>query len=88
MFSGIIVAIIGAILAIYTVYTKLVYNAPSGYTTIIVALCFMFSLLFIVVGIIGEYIAIIFSEIKSRPIYIVKETTNIEVEENWRSNID
>lgn len=88
MFSGIIVAIIGVLLAIYTVYTKLVYNAPSGYTTIIVALCFMFSLLFIVVGIIGEYIAIIFSEIKSRPIYIIKETTNIEVEENWRSNVD
>lgn len=79
VFSGIIVAILGFILMIYTLYTKLVYNAPSGYSTIIVALCFMFSLMFIIVGIIGEYIAIIFAEIKSRPIYIVKETMNTEM---------
>ncbi|GAA4296425.1 glycosyltransferase family 2 protein [Anaerocolumna aminovalerica] len=78
IFSGLIVAIIGFILMIYTIYTKLVYNAPSGYATIIVVLCFMFSLMFIIIGIIGEYIAIIFAEIKNRPIYIIKETKNLK----------
>lgn len=38
----------------------------------------MFAMLFVIVGIIGEYIAIIFTELKDRPIYIVKETANIE----------
>ena len=41
-------------------------------------MCFMFSLLFLVVGIIGEYIAILFSEMKDRPIYIVEDTVNLE----------
>ena len=34
----------------------------------------MFAILFLIVGIIGEYIAILFSELKDRPIYIVQET--------------
>ena len=33
-----------------------------------------------IVGIIGEYIAILFSELKDRPIYIVKSTENMESE--------
>ena len=40
--------------------------------------CFMFAILFLIVGIIGEYIAILFSELKDRPIYIVQETQNVE----------
>ena len=35
----------------------------------------------VIVGIIGEYIAILFSELKDRPIYIVKSTENMESEE-------
>lgn len=42
---------------------------------------FMFAMLFVIVGIIGEYIAILFSELKDRPIYIVKSTENMESEE-------
>ena len=30
-------------------------------------------MLFMITGIIGEYIAILFSELKDRPIYIVKD---------------
>ena len=36
----------------------------------------MFSVLFVIVGIIGEYIAILFAEIKDRPVYIVRDTAN------------
>ena len=32
----------------------------------------------IIVGIIGEYIAILFAEMKDRPIYIVKDTKNLD----------
>ena len=32
----------------------------------------------VIVGIIGEYIAILFAEMKDRPIYIVKDTKNLE----------
>jgi len=31
----------------------------------------------LIVGIIGEYISILFAELKDRPIYIVEETENV-----------
>ena len=46
--------------------------------SIVVLISFMFSVLFVIVGIIGEYIAILFAEIKDRPVYIVKDTANIK----------
>lgn len=67
MFSG----FLGVVLLIYTFITR--KTAPSGYATIIIFLCFMFAILFMLVGIIGEYLAIIFAEIKNRPNYIIKQ---------------
>ena len=77
IYSGIFVGMMGVLLMIYTIYGRMVHGAPSGYATIVVVMCFMFAMLFVIVGIIGEYIAIIFTELKDRPIYIVKETANI-----------
>jgi dolichol-phosphate mannosyltransferase len=39
-------------------------------------MCFLFAMMFVIIGIIGQYIAILFSEIKDRPIYIVKDCCN------------
>lgn len=46
-------------------------------TTIILLLLFFFGVVITILGIIGEYIARVYMEVKGRPIYIVKET-NIE----------
>ena len=35
-------------------------------------------MMFLLIGIIGEYIAILFTELKDRPVYIVRETRNIK----------
>ena len=58
--------------------TKALFHQLSGYTTIIVALCFLFALTLVVIGIIGEYISILMQETKGRPIYIVRECVNLE----------
>ena len=71
IYAGLFTALSGIGLIVYTLLTR--QGAPSGYATIIIVLCFMFSMLFIITGIIGEYIAILFSELKDRPIYIVKD---------------
>ena len=65
-------------MAIYTIVTWARVGTPNGYATIIVLLCFMFAMLFLIVGIIGQYIAILFTELKNRPIYIVDESLNID----------
>lgn len=78
IYAGIFAALLGIVVMIYTLITR--SGAPSGYATIVVLICFMFAILFIIVGIIGEYIAILFSELKDRPIYIVETTKNIDQE--------
>ncbi len=80
-YMGLLSALTGAILLIYTLFTY--KGAPSGYATIVIMMCFFFSVLFIVLGIIGEYLAILFSELKDRPIYIIDEKENFkELPEN------
>lgn len=76
IYAGIFSALLGFAVMIYTLLTR--RGAPSGYATIVVLLCFMFAMMFIIIGIIGEYIAILFTELKDRPIYIVDRTENFE----------
>ncbi len=75
VFAGMFAAAMGIFVLIYTLFTR--NGAPSGYATIVILNCFMFAILFLLVGIIGEYIAILFAELKDRPIYIVEETKNL-----------
>ena len=79
IYAGVFAALLGVVVMIYTLLTR--DGAPSGYATIVILNCFMFAILFVIVGIIGEYIAILFTELKDRPVYIVEETRNLEV---WR----
>lgn len=73
VYCGGITAIFGIILMIYTIINKVFFNVPAGYSTIIVFLSFMFAVLMVIIGVIGEYIAILFTEIKGRPIYLVED---------------
>ena len=75
IFASVCSMFLGILLLVYTLLTR--KGAPSGYATIVVLLCFMFAVLFFVVGIIGEYIALLFEEIKDRPIYVVSKTMNL-----------
>lgn len=76
IYAGILSGAAGMAVLVYTLFTR--QGAPSGYATIVVLICFMFAMMFLLIGIIGEYIAILFTELKDRPVYIVKETDNIE----------
>jgi hypothetical protein len=53
-------------------------QAVSGFATIIITLLLIGSFIMISLGIIGEYIAKIYEEIKARPPYFVKATFGIE----------
>jgi dolichol-phosphate mannosyltransferase len=75
IFASGFAALLGVIVMVYTLLTR--QGAPSGYATIVILNCFMFAVLFLIIGIIGEYIAILFTELKDRPIYIVEETKNL-----------
>ena len=78
MYAGAFSAFLGLLVMVYTIITWARVGTPNGYATIIVLLCFMFSMLFLLLGIIGKYMSILFSELKDRPIYIVEETKNFD----------
>lgn len=77
IYAGCGAGVLGIIMMIYTIWSWARVGTPSGYATIIVLMCFMFAVMFLIIGIIGNYIAILFAELKDRPIYIVEETKNI-----------
>lgn len=74
MYAGFGSALIGIIVLIYSLITM--KGAPSGYTTLVTLICFMFAVLFVVIGVLGQYMAVMFSELKDRPIYIIEEKVN------------
>lgn len=81
IYAGSMAAFLAIIMMIYTIVSFIRVGTPSGYATTICLICFMFSVLFFIVGIIGEYLGLILSELKDRPIYIVEEKINFEDKE-------
>jgi dolichol-phosphate mannosyltransferase len=71
---GITCALSGAIYTIYALYIKLVkHEAVVGWTSIIIAVLFVGGIQLLCLGIIGEYIGILYDEIKNRPLYLISE---------------
>ncbi len=68
---GLIFGFISFLIGAYSIAMHFLGSPMSGYTTIVVLLSFGFALMFVVMGIIGEYIGYLFSEAKKRPLFII-----------------
>jgi polyisoprenyl-phosphate glycosyltransferase len=77
-FAGLIFFIFAVGLGIQTLYLKLAGRAFTGFATVILLELIIGSLLMISLGIIGEYLARIYEEVKGRPRYIVTESIDPE----------
>ena len=72
--AGVIFLALSVLLGLETLYLKLAGQAVSGFATVILLELIIGSLLMISLGIIGEYLARIYEEVKGRPRYLVKES--------------
>src|SRR6266487_6590289 len=72
-FAGMIFFLFAVGLGVQTLYLKLAGRAFTGFATVILLELIIGSLLMISLGIIGEYLARIYEEVKGRPRYIVAE---------------
>lgn len=70
---GIITLIISIVFSLVALVQKLNGTALGGFTTVIILLLFVGSIIMISLGVIGYYIARIYDEIKGRPRYIIEE---------------
>lgn len=80
-FAGI--AILGLSMAAIPVYVLLYAigePAPPGITTIIVLLFVVLGMNSLGIGILGEYVGRTYAEVKHRPLYVVEESVNVDVE--------
>jgi polyisoprenyl-phosphate glycosyltransferase len=73
---GSIVSVMSLIVCVYSIAMKMMGYVIPGYTTIVVLISFLLAVQFFILGIIGEYIGVIFNEIKKRPIYLVEDEVN------------
>lgn len=70
---GIVMFAVMLVFGMISLVQKLSGVAVAGFTTVILLLLFIGSIIMISLGIIGYYLSIIFDEIKARPKYIVAE---------------
>ena len=83
-----LVSILGLLMAVpafaYGLYLIIdhfvVGGAVSGWSTIVVSLMFFIGVQMISTGIVGEYVARIFEEVKGRPLYVIKSITGTGLE--------
>jgi dolichol-phosphate mannosyltransferase len=78
--AGGIFLIVSVVLGVQTVYLKLAGRAVSGFATVILLELVIGSLLMISLGVIGEYLARIYEEVKRRPRYVVMESINTDAQ--------
>ena len=71
---GVLTLLISVVLGIIALVQKIAGTALGGFTTVIILLLFLGSLIMISLGIIGYYVGNIYEEIKDRPRYIIADT--------------
>jgi glycosyltransferase involved in cell wall biosynthesis len=74
---GILFFLFSLVLAGQTLFVKLSGGAVEGFTTVILVLAVMGSILMVSLGIIGQYLAKIYQELKRRPRYLIKEQIRV-----------
>ncbi len=70
---GFFISLISLVYAIYIMTVTLLYGADlPGFPTLVVAIMFLGGIQLLSIGILGEYIARIFTEVKQRPKYLLR----------------
>jgi len=78
-FAGFTLTASGAVYLAYVLVRTLMYGASAapGLVTATMIMVFMFGALFLFIGVIGEYLARIYDEVKRRPTFLVKKTLGL-----------
>ena len=72
-FTGVLFFVFAVVLGIQTVYRWAIGEAFTGFPTVILLILITSSLVMLALGIIGEYLAKIYDEIKGRPRFVIED---------------
>lgn len=88
IYFGMFIVMVSVLYAGYIFVGTLNSDAErTGYASIIIIMLFLGGVIITILGMIGEYMARIYMEVKNRPIYFVRESNISENEQNETSNI-
>lgn len=75
---GFFAVVIGIVLAVWYILGKWIgyTNAESGFTSIMIITIFFGGVQLMTIGVLGQYIGVLFDEVKGRPEYIIEEKVN------------
>ncbi|HVU16771.1 MAG TPA: glycosyltransferase family 2 protein [Candidatus Didemnitutus sp.] len=73
-YLGVTISLVGFVLGLFFVIKRLlgVESAQTGFTTLITVVLFLGGVQLIGIGILGEYLARVYDEVKKRPLYLLK----------------
>jgi len=78
-YIGFAVAAMAALYGLFITLRTLIYGVDvPGYASLLVVTLFMNGLVLIGLGVLGEYMARIFTEVKRRPVYVIAEHAGVE----------
>ena len=75
---GIVMAIISFFIIVWALVARFSGNTVAGWTSLVGVMALIGGIQLFCLGIIGEYIGKIYSEVKQRPKYIIEKTTDEE----------
>jgi Glycosyltransferases involved in cell wall biogenesis len=80
---GFFAVLVGVVLVVWYFMGKIIgyTNAESGFTSIMIIVIFFGGIQLLTIGVLGQYIGILFDEVKERPQYIVESSVNFETGE-------
>jgi dolichol-phosphate mannosyltransferase len=78
---GVAMWIFSLLLGVYLLADYLIQSVMPGWTGIMLALTIFFGLLFLILGVVGEYLHRIYLEVTQRPIYLVSARAGFPVAE-------
>ncbi|HBZ34445.1 MAG TPA: glycosyltransferase [Bacteroidales bacterium] len=71
---GVLVSLLAFIYMVYVFVKALLFGDPvAGYPTLMTVILFLGGVQLLTIGIIGEYLARVFNEVKQRPVYFVRD---------------
>ncbi|MDD5438642.1 MAG: glycosyltransferase family 2 protein [Candidatus Omnitrophica bacterium] len=77
VFVGLITSALAFAELVYALIAKLVFKTPWGWTSAVSLISFLFGILFVLIGLLGEYIGRVLIEVQDRPRYIVREEAGL-----------
>ena len=77
---GLLVSFLALLMLLWSIVVKIIGGAIPGWTSTVAPLYLLGGVQLLFLGIVGEYIGKIYSEVKNRPRYIIQDTINFDEE--------